>query len=161
MMRVGIGFDVHPFVSGRELVLGGVKIPYTMGLEGHSDADALTHAICDAILGALAEGDIGTHFPDTDPIYKGICSLNLLRDVIRLMQSEAYRVINIDATIVCEEPKLASYMASMKENIQHICGAGSVVNIKATRNERMGFIGRKEGLACIAVALLAEFDGIV
>lgn len=161
MIRVGIGFDVHPFVNGRQLVLGGVKIPHDKGLDGHSDADALTHAICDAILGALAEGDIGAHFPDTDPIYKGICSLNLLRDVIRLMQTEAYRVINIDATIVCEEPKLAPYMAPMKENIQQICGSSSVINIKATRNERMGFIGRKEGLACIAVALLAEVDGII
>ncbi len=155
-MRIGIGIDVHPFAEHRRLVLGGVTIPHERGLAGHSDADALTHAVCDAILGALGEGDIGTHFPDTEPAYKDISSITLLEQVVELMHSQGYSVVNVDSTVICEEPRMAPFIPAMKENYSRHLGEGAVINIKATRNEKMGFIGRKEGVACIAVALLDE-----
>ena len=151
---MGIGIDVHPFAADRKLVLGGVSIPHERGLQGHSDADALVHAICDAILGALGEGDIGRHFPDTDPQYKGIASLLLLKEVVKLMRTKGFRVVNVDSTIICEAPRLAPYTPGMIQNLSEILGVDSVINIKATRNEKMGFIGRGEGIACIATVLL-------
>ncbi len=156
VMRTGIGIDIHPFAEGRDLILGGVKVPHKFGLSGHSDADALTHAICDAIIGAIGSGDIGTHFPDHDPQYKDISSLVLLEQVVEMMRKKGFKLVNIDATIICEEPILSPFVPRMKSALSEILGKGTVINIKATRSEGLGFIGKKEGIACIATVLLEE-----
>lgn len=154
--RIGFGYDVHRFLRGRRLVLGGVRIPYALGLEGHSDADVLLHALCDAILGAAALGDIGRHFPNTSRTYKNISSLKLLAAVGRLIGKQGLQVVNVDATVVLEEPKLARYVPSMRRRIAGTLGIkpGSV-SVKATTSEGLGFTGRREGCAAFAVALLA------
>jgi 2-C-methyl-D-erythritol 2,4-cyclodiphosphate synthase len=155
MMRIGHGYDVHQLVAERKLILGGVDIPHQLGLLGHSDADVLLHAICDAILGALGEGDIGKHFPDTDPAYKGISSLKLLHEVMALAQGKGYVLGNIDATIIAQRPKLASFIPRMRENIAAACAADvSRINVKATTTEHLGFEGRREGISSHAVVLL-------
>jgi len=154
-MRIGQGFDVHAFEEGRPLVLGGVTIPYDKGLAGHSDADVLLHAICDALLGAAALGDIGRHFPDTDPAYAGIDSRKLLREVVKLLASRNLVVSNIDCTVMAEAPKLASYINTMREMIASDMGIDvGDVNVKATTTEKLGFTGRGEGIAAMAVVLL-------
>lgn len=156
-MRIGFGFDVHQFASGRELWLGGVLIPHTQGALGHSDADVLLHAICDAILGALALGDIGQHFPDTDSSFKGIDSKLLLQKVIELAHQKGYNVGNIDSTLCIQAPKVMPYAAQMREVISTICNLSvDDVSIKATTNEHMGFIGREEGLTAYAVVLMTK-----
>lgn len=157
MMRIGHGYDVHRLVAERKLILGGVDIPYSKGLLGHSDADVLLHAICDAILGAIGEGDIGKHFPDTDPAYKGISSIKLLRHVFLLADDKGYRVGNVDATVVAQRPKLAPFIQQMRENIAETldCEPGRV-NVKATTTEELGFAGRGEGIATHAVALMLQ-----
>lgn len=155
-MKVGFGYDSHRMVGGRSLILGGIEIPYEKGLLGHSDADVLTHAICDAILGALACGDIGRLFPDTDPLYKNISSLKLLSSVRALMEKKQYEVNNLDSTVVLEKPKLMGYIHEMALNISGVLNISvNRVNIKAKTNEGMGFIGRGEGVAAFAVVLLA------
>ncbi len=154
-MRIGFGFDVHQLVEGLELWLGGVKIPAVKGALGHSDADVLLHAICDAILGALALGDIGKHFPDTDNNFKGIDSKILLQKVITLIDEKGYKVGNIDSSLCVEKPKVMPYAEQMRETIAGICNVGvDDVSVKATTNEKMGFIGREEGLVAYAVVLL-------
>ena len=154
-MRIGHGYDVHRLVEGRKLILGGVDIPYEKGLLGHSDADVLLHAISDAILGAIAEGDIGKHFPDTDPRYKGADSLKLLAHVMDLADSKGYRLGNLDATVVAQRPKLAPYIQRMRENIAAVLVAEpDRVNVKATTTEELGFAGRGEGIAAYAVVLM-------
>jgi 2-C-methyl-D-erythritol 2,4-cyclodiphosphate synthase len=152
-MRIGQGFDVHPFAPGRRLVIGGVAIPHDQGLEGHSDADVLLHAICDALLGAAALGDIGKHFPDTDPAYAGADSRRLLREVKKKLGG--YRVVNIDATILAQAPRMAPHVPQMIANIAADLGiAPGAVSIKATTTEHLGFIGRAEGVAAQAIALI-------
>ena len=154
-VRVGIGYDVHPFVADRPLVLGGVTVPSSRGLAGHSDADALAHAVADALLGALALGDLGSHFPDTDPAYAGASSLKLLARVRDLVRGKGYHVGNVDATIVTEEPKLAPHVAAMREHLAEALGVNAGrVSVKATRHEKMGAFGRGEGLAAMAVVLV-------
>jgi 2-C-methyl-D-erythritol 2,4-cyclodiphosphate synthase len=154
-MRIGQGFDVHQLVAGRKLIIGGVDIPYEKGLLGHSDADVLLHAICDAILGAAALGDIGKHFADTDTKYKDIDSRILLRDVARKVESAGYRVGNVDATIIAQAPKMAPHIPRMVANIAADLGVAlSSVNVKATTTEHLGYTGRGEGIAAQAVALL-------
>jgi 2-C-methyl-D-erythritol 2,4-cyclodiphosphate synthase len=154
-MRIGHGYDVHRLVEGRKLILGGVDIPYERGLLGHSDADVLLHAISDAILGAIGEGDIGRHFPDTDPRYKGADSLRLLAYVMKLAEDKGYRLGNVDATIVAQRPKLAPHIPLMAENIAAVLGGDKDrVNVKATTTEELGFAGRGEGIAAYAVVLL-------
>lgn len=154
-MRIGHGYDVHRLVAGRKLILGGVEIPHETGLLGHSDADVLLHAICDAILGAIGVGDIGTHFPDSDPAYKGIASTSLLEQVMRLATSKGYKIGNVDATIVAQRPKLAPFIPQMAANISSALGADSDrVNVKATTTEELGFAGRTEGMAAYSVVLL-------
>ena len=151
-MRVGMGYDVHKLVEERELILGGVNIPHTLGLLGHSDADVLLHAIMDALLGAAALGDIGKHFPDTDEKYKGISSLKLLEHVGKLIEQEGYVIENIDATVIAQKPKLRPYIEEMEENIAktlHI--EKEQINVKATTEERLGFTGREEGIAAQAI----------
>jgi 2-C-methyl-D-erythritol 2,4-cyclodiphosphate synthase len=156
-MRIGHGYDVHRLVEGRKLILGGVDIPYEKGLLGHSDADVLLHAISDAILGAIAEGDIGKHFPDTDPRYKGADSLKLLAHVMELADAKGYSLGNLDATIVAQRPKLAPYIQQMRENIAAVLAAGlDLVNVKATTTEELGFAGRGEGMAAYAVVLMGR-----
>ena len=156
-MRIGHGYDVHRLVPGRKLILGGVDIPHETGLLGHSDADVLLHAVCDAILGAIAAGDIGRHFPDSDPAYKGADSMKLLRHVMDLALEKGYGIGNIDATIVAQKPKLAPYIERMKLNIAATLGADpDRINVKATTTEELGFAGRKEGIAAYAVALLQQ-----
>ena len=155
--KIGHGYDVHRLVIGRKLVLGGVEVPHALGLLGHSDADVLLHAVCDAVLGALGEGDIGRHFPDTDGKYKDISSLILLGEVAKLLREHGYSVENIDVTLVAQKPKVASYIPSMVDNIAKILGINSGrVNIKATTEEHLGFTGREEGISCHAVALLKK-----
>ncbi len=157
MFRIGQGYDVHRLTRERKLILGGVEIPYGLGLLGHSDADVLLHAICDAILGALGEGDIGRHFPDTDPAYRGISSLKLLREVMALAEGKSYRIGNLDATVIAQAPKLAPYIRAMVENIAQACDTDVArVNIKATTTEELGFEGRGEGIAAQAVVLLQQ-----
>lgn len=157
MMRIGHGYDVHRLVNGRDLILGGVKIDYPLGLLGHSDADVLLHAICDAILGALGLGDIGKHFPDSSASFAGIDSRKLLRDVIKKAQNAGYRVGNIDSTIICQQPKLAVHIPQMVERIAADCQVeGNRINVKATTTEKLGFIGRSEGIAAEAVVLLEK-----
>jgi 2-C-methyl-D-erythritol 2,4-cyclodiphosphate synthase len=154
-MRIGHGYDVHRLVEGRKLILGGVDIPWEKGLLGHSDADVLLHAISDAILGAIAEGDIGKHFPDTDPRYKGADSLKLLAHVMALADGKGYRLGNLDATIVAQRPKLAPHIPAMREKIAAVLAADlDRVNVKATTTEELGFAGRGEGIAAYAVVLM-------
>jgi len=154
-MRIGQGFDVHALVAGRKLVLGGVAIPHERGLEGHSDADALLHAICDALLGAAGLGDIGLYFPDNDPAYAGADSRVLLREVARKVAACGWRVVNVDATVVAQAPRLAPFLPRMIGNIAADLGlAPAAVNVKATTTEHLGFAGRGEGIAAFAVALL-------
>ena len=154
-MRVGQGFDVHQLVEGRKLIIGGVEIPHDRGLLGHSDADVLLHAICDALLGAAALGDIGRHFADTDAQYKNIDSRILLREVARMVTNKGFHIGNVDATIIAQAPKMAPHIPRMVENIATDLGvAMNVVNVKATTTEKLGFSGRSEGIAAQAVALL-------
>lgn len=156
-MRVGMGYDVHRLTEGRDLILGGVKIPYEKGLLGHSDADVLIHAVMDALLGAAALGDIGRHFPDTDPMYKGISSIRLLEHVGRLLEEERYLVENIDATIIAQRPKMLPHIESMRKNIAETLGISvDQVNIKATTEEGLGFTGTGEGISSQAVCLLEK-----
>ena len=156
-MRIGHGYDVHRLVEGRDLILGGVKIPYTLGLLGHSDADVLLHAVSDALLGAAGLGDIGKHFPDTDPQYKGADSLKLLQIVGQKVTQAGYRISNIDVTMIAQAPKLRPHIATMEQNIASaLCLDVSRINVKATTEERLGFTGNMEGLACHAVCLLEE-----
>jgi 2-C-methyl-D-erythritol 2,4-cyclodiphosphate synthase len=153
--RVGLGFDVHPLVEGRTLVLGGVEIPAERGLDGHSDADVLTHAVADALLGALALGDLGQHFPDSDPRYRGISSLRLLSEVAERVRSLGGLVVNVDATIVAEGPRLAGWLDPMRTRLAGTLGlALDRVSVKAKRAERLGALGRHEGIAAMAVALV-------
>jgi len=155
MMRIGHGFDVHRLVADRKLILGGVDIPHELGLLGHSDADVLLHAICDALLGAIGAGDIGQHFPDSDPDFKGIDSRKLLRQVVALVYQRGYALGNLDATILCQQPKLAPHILQMCLNIAEDCGvAPDQVNVKATTTESLGFEGRKEGISAHAVVLV-------
>jgi 2-C-methyl-D-erythritol 2,4-cyclodiphosphate synthase len=156
-MRIGLGFDAHRLVPGRPLVLGGVTIPHHLGLLGHSDADVLAHAIGDALLGAAAAGDLGTHFPDSDPAYKNISSLLLLEKIAALVIARGFRPVNVDATIVAEKPRLAPHIPAMKANLAAALGLPpEAVNVKATTTEQMGFAGRGEGLAAYAVALVEK-----
>lgn len=156
-MRVGFGYDVHALVTGRSLFLGGIEIPYLFGLKGHSDADVLLHAICDAILGAIAEGDIGKHFPDTDPQYRGIRSAALLKKVMSRMREKGFHLLNIDATIVAQKPKLADFIPRMVKEIATVLDIDTGrVNVKATTTEGLGFTGREEGIAAYAVVLVGE-----
>ena len=158
-MRVGFGYDVHAFWPGRELWLGGVLIPHDRGLLGHSDADVLLHAICDALLGAAALGDIGLHFPDTDPRYKGISSLSLLSRTVQHLAFHGFRIMNVDATVVAQRPKLAPHIPLMRERIAEAAGvAPSRVSVKATTTEKLGFAGREEGIAAYAVACIEGGD---
>jgi len=155
-MRIGQGFDVHPLVAGRKLVIGGVEIPYHKGLDGHSDADVLLHAICDALLGAAGLGDLGRHYPDTDAAYAGADSRALLRDVGKKLGERKLKVVNVDATIIAQAPRMAPHMPRMVANIAADLGVEpAAVNIKATSTEQLGFIGRVEGIAAQAVALVA------
>jgi len=155
MMRIGHGYDVHPLVSGRDLILGGVKIPHGKGLHGHSDADVLIHAICDACLGAAGLGDIGRHFPDTDPQFKNIDSRKLLRQVKHEISKRDWNIANVDSTIVAQAPRVAPYLPQMIQNIAADLGiVAENVNIKATTTEKLGFAGREEGIAAHAVVLL-------
>ena len=154
-MRIGHGYDVHKLVEGRDLILGGVKIPYEKGLLGHSDADVLLHAVSDSLLGAAALGDIGKHFPDTDPAYKGADSLELLRIVGEKVSQAGYKVGNIDVTMIAQRPKLKDHIPAMRANIARVLGADvSQVNVKATTEEHLGFTGDGSGMACHAVCLL-------
>jgi 2-C-methyl-D-erythritol 2,4-cyclodiphosphate synthase len=153
MIRCGIGYDIHRFAKGRKLILGGVEIPYARGLEGHSDADVLSHAIADAVLGAIGAGDIGQHFPNTDESIRGISSIEILKRVNELLAQKTGRVVNIDATILAEEPKFAPHIAAMQKGIADALGTSdSNVSVKATTNEKLGAIGRGEGIAAMAVA---------
>jgi 2-C-methyl-D-erythritol 2,4-cyclodiphosphate synthase len=157
MLRIGIGYDVHRLVEGRKLILGGVNIPFGKGLLGHSDADVLTHAICDAILGALGLGDIGRHFPDSDPEYKGISSLILLGYVVTRMQQQRYKIGNVDSILVAEKPRLSNYIEQMRIILAKVLQTSSDrVNIKATTTEKLGFTGREEGIAAQAIVNLVR-----
>lgn len=158
-MRIGQGYDVHKLTEGRELILGGVKVPYEKGLLGHSDADVLTHAVMDALLGAAALGDIGQHFPDTDPAYKGASSIALLKRVGALLEEHNFIIENIDATIIAQRPKLAGYRPQMVENIAAALGIDvSRVNVKATTEEGLGFTGSGEGISSQAITLLTTME---
>ena len=158
-MRIGHGYDVHRLTVGRALILGGVDVPWSRGLDGHSDADVLTHAVMDALLGAAAMGDIGRHFPDTDPQYKGISSLKLLAHVRDLIAAR-YVVSNLDVTVLAQKPKLAPYLSQMEKNLAEVLGLEQDrINVKATTEEHLGFTGREEGIACHAVCLLEEIQG--
>ena len=155
-MRIGHGFDVHALVVGRPCIIGGVNVPYAKGLDGHSDADVLLHAICDALLGAAALGDIGQHFPPTDARFKGIDSRQLLRHVVALLHDRGYKVVNIDSTVICELPKLSPHTAQMRALIAADCQVSlDAINVKATTTEKLGFTGRGEGIAAEAVVLLS------
>ena len=153
-IRIGHGYDVHRLVENRKLILGGVEIPFERGLLGHSDADVLLHAISDALLGAVALGDIGKHFPDTDPRYAGADSMLLLKEVVQFVRNEGYQVGNLDATILCQRPKLAGFIAAMRENIAACCE----IPVSDTTEEKLGFTGSGEGIAVHAVALLEHID---
>lgn len=154
-MRVGMGYDVHRLTEGRKLILGGVEIPWEKGLLGHSDADVLVHAVMDALLGAAALGDIGKHFPDTDPAYKGISSILLLRHVAELLKKNGYAIGNVDATIIAQKPKMAPHILKMRENMAETMGISvDCLNVKATTEEGLGFTGREEGIAAQAICLL-------
>jgi 2-C-methyl-D-erythritol 2,4-cyclodiphosphate synthase len=154
-MRIGQGFDVHPLVAGRKLIIGGVEIPFDKGLDGHSDADVLLHAICDALLGAAGLGDIGQHYPDTSAEFRGVDSRQLLRDVAAKLAARKLSVVNVDATIIAQAPRMAPHRSRMIANVADDLGiAPAMVNIKATTTEHLGFLGRMEGIAAQAVALL-------
>ena len=156
-MRIGHGYDVHKLVEGRDLIIGGVKIEHTLGLLGHSDADVLLHAVSDALLGAAGLGDIGKHFPDTDPQYKGADSLKLLEIVAQRVKAAGYRVSNIDVTMIAQRPKLRPHIEQMERNIAAAVGIDvSRINVKATTEEKLGFTGQEQGMACHAVCLLEE-----
>ena len=156
-MRIGHGYDVHRLVEGRDLIIGGVKIEYELGLLGHSDADVLLHAVSDALLGAAGLGDIGKHFPDTDPTYKGADSLELLKIVAERVREAGYRVSNIDVTMIAQKPRLRPHIPQMEQNIASAVGIDmSRINVKATTEERLGFTGNMEGMSCHAVCLLEE-----
>ena len=158
-LRIGIGFDLHPLVQGRKLTLGGVEIPYSKGLLGHSDADVLIHAICDAILGAISEGDLGRHFPDTDARYRGVSSMILLKKVTKKAKAKGFRVVNMDATITAQEPRLVEYIPRMIDKIGDALEMGTDrVNIKATNPEGLGFSGRGEGIMAQSVVLVEEME---
>lgn len=158
-MRIGNGYDVHRFKEGRKLILGGVDIPYEMGLDGHSDADVLAHAICDALLGAAALGDIGKHFPDSDPAYKGADSLVLLSNVCKLLKEKGWAVSNIDSIIVAQMPKLSPYIEQMRINLAKAAGIDcEQISVKATTEERLGFTGRLEGISAHSVCLIERAD---
>lgn len=160
VIKVGIGYDVHALVEGRPLILGGVEIPYGRGLLGHSDADVLIHAIMDSLLGALALGDIGAHFPDHDPRYRGISSLALLEQVMKLIQAQGYHIGNMDSIIVAERPKLAPFISQMRVNLARVMNSDERrVSVKATTTERLGFAGREEGIAAQAIVSLESFGG--
>lgn len=157
MVRIGFGYDVHRLVEGRELWLGGVRIPHSVGALGHSDADVLLHAVCDALLGAVAMGDIGKHFPDTDPQWKGADSKQLLAAVVQLLKDAGWRVGNVDSTLVLERPKIMPFVSAMRSTMAPLLGVGEdAVSIKATTNETMGFVGREEGVCAYAVALVCR-----
>jgi len=159
--RTGIGYDAHPFVDGRPLVLGGVSIPHTRGLGGHSDADVLCHAVADALLGAVAAGDIGLHFPDTDPQYRSVSSIVLLGRVRDLVRKAGARVVNVDSVLVIEEPRVSPHFDEMRDRIAGALGLmREAVSVKATRNEGMGFTGRAEGVAAFAVATLVTAEPV-
>lgn len=156
-IRIGNGFDVHALVAGRKLILGGVAIPFDRGLDGHSDADVLLHAVCDAILGALALGDLGAHFPDTDPRWKGVDSRKLLQHVVSLATADGWRTGNLDATLIAQAPKLAPHVPAMRANLAADLGCDlGEVSVKATTTERLGFAGRSEGIAALATVLLVR-----
>ena len=157
--RVGHGYDVHRLVPDRRLVLGGVEVPYALGLLGHSDADVLAHAAMDALLGAAALGDIGRHFPDSDPAYAGADSIELLKTVCALLREQGFALGNLDCTVIAQAPKLAPYIGQMRENLAAACGADvSQINVKATTEERLGFTGAGEGIAAHAVALITRIE---
>lgn len=157
MLRIGHGYDVHRLTEGRKLILGGVEIPYELGLLGHSDADVLLHAVADALLGAAALGDIGLHFPDTDPEYKGADSMKLLSVVVSKLAKLGYTVGNIDATVIAQQPKLRPYINEMRSNIAKVCGVSlDCINVKATTEEHLGFTGSGEGMAAHAVCIIVK-----
>ena len=157
MYRVGIGFDAHRFSRGRKLILGGVEIAHSRGLEGHSDADVLSHAIADALLGAIGAGDIGQHFPNTDESIRGISSIEILKHVSKLLIDKGARVLNVDASVIAEEPKIAPHISAMRQKIADALGIReSTVNVKATTNEKLGAIGRGEGIAAMATATVEQ-----
>ena len=159
-MRIGIGYDSHRFAEGRKLILGGVEIPHAFGLSGHSDADAVAHAVTDAMLGAAALGDIGTHFPPSDETWKDADSIALLRQANELLEAQGYQVINIDVTVICEAPKIGPHALAMRTNLAAALGIGTKhVSIKGKTNEGMGWIGRGEGIAVMATALIATVEG--
>jgi 2-C-methyl-D-erythritol 2,4-cyclodiphosphate synthase len=154
-MRVGQGYDIHPLREGRPLILGGVVIPHLQGLDGHSDADALTHAVCDAILGAMGEGDLGTRYPSSNPEYKNFSSLVMLRSVAQTLEDNGYVLVNLDTVILAQAPKLAPYMTSMQDSLAHVLQVSpSQVNIKVKSGEGIGMIGRAEGIASMAICLI-------
>jgi 2-C-methyl-D-erythritol 2,4-cyclodiphosphate synthase len=159
MFRVGFGYDAHRLVEGRPLILGGVSVPHSLGLLGHSDADVLTHALIDALLGALCKGDIGQHFPDTDPAYKNASSLMLLKKAMTWVREEGYRVGQVDSTIVAEEPRLAQHIAVMREKLSRILGIlPNLMSIKAKTSEKMGFCGREEGMEAFVIVSLLKSE---
>lgn len=159
-MRIGFGYDVHRLVAGRKLVLGGITIPYEKGLLGHSDADVILHAVCDALLGAAGMGDIGRHFPDSDPRFKDLASIKLLRSVYAMLRAQGFRVHNIDVTLVAEAPRIAEYKAAMQKKIAQTIEIGpDRVNVKATTTEGLGMIGKGEGMAAMCVALIEPDTG--
>ena len=161
MIRTGIGYDVHRLVAGRPLVLGGVAIEHALGLDGHSDADVLAHAVCDALLGAAAAGDIGQHFPDTDARWRGADSLDLLADVVRLLRERGVSVVNVDATVLAEAPRLSPHVAAMRERLSDTMGVDlSAVSVKATTTEGLGAIGRCEGIGALAVATVDSSEPV-
>jgi 2-C-methyl-D-erythritol 2,4-cyclodiphosphate synthase len=156
-LRIGHGFDVHRFRRGRKLMLGGIQIPYHRGLMGHSDADAVLHALINAILGALGEGDIGTHFPDTDPRYEGVASSELLAEALRIMRRKRFKIVNADITLVAEQPKLAPHYRAIRKNLAKLCGVGpDRIGIKAATTEKLGWEGKSKGLAATAVVLVGR-----
>ena len=159
-ISAGIGYDVHPLQEGRRLVLGGVEIPYEKGLSGHSDADVLIHAVCDALLGAAGEGDLGQHFPDTDPRYRDISSLHLLEQVLELIVRKGYRIMNLDTVVIAEQPRLSSFIPEIRSIMAKTLKLKDTdVNIKAKSNEGLGFLGRGEGIAAQAVTILSQESG--
>ncbi len=158
-MRIGQGYDVHQLVEGRPLILGGVTIPHRLGLLGHSDADVLVHAIMDSLLGALALGDIGQHFPDTDSNFKGADSLELLKNVLELIRKKGYKLVNLDSQIIAEKPKLAPYIPEMRQRLAQTCSCDiNQISVKATTTEKLGFIGKEKGIAAQAIVLLERND---
>jgi 2-C-methyl-D-erythritol 2,4-cyclodiphosphate synthase len=159
LFRIGFGYDAHRLIEGRLLIIGGVEVPYPVGLEGHSDADVLTHAVIEAIIGALGMGDIGQHFPDTDPAYKDASSLSMLKEVMAWAKRDEFRLNNLDATIVAESPKLEPYVSTMRERLAEVLEASmNQINIKVTTTEGLGFCGRQEGMEAYAVVTLVGAD---